>query len=151
MIYFVQPIDGGPIKIGCSENVPFRIKQLETHYDRRLALLATIEGDRKVEAEVHARFAHLRLGRTEQFRPGPELVAFIGRPLLVGINPEAVEAIKPSGKGQKPLVIGLRGSAEYKAWLVALAEHEGMTVSQLCLYVVRKYARQIGFRDPPKR
>jgi hypothetical protein len=34
----------------------------------------------------------LRLGRTEQFRPGADLLEFIGRPLLVGVNPDAVEA-----------------------------------------------------------
>jgi hypothetical protein len=50
-----------------------------------------MEGDREREADIHGRFAHLRLGRTEQFRPGADLMAFIGRPLLVNPDPDAVE------------------------------------------------------------
>lgn len=82
MVYFVQPIDGGPIKIGCSRDVPTRIQQLESHYGCRLALLATMEGGRSEERAIHERFAHLRFGRTEQFQPGPDLMDFIGRPLF---------------------------------------------------------------------
>jgi hypothetical protein len=98
VIYFCQDVDGGSIKIGCSNDVPARVRQLESHYRRPLALLATIEGSRATEAEVHARFGHLRVGRTEQFKPAAELLEFIGRPLLVGANPDAVEAMPATAK-----------------------------------------------------
>lgn len=94
MIYFLQPVDGGPVKIGFTDHLGVRHKQLEAHYGRPLALLATMEGGRSTEAEIHGRFAHLRFGRTEQFRPGPDLMAFINRPLLVDANPDVVEAMK---------------------------------------------------------
>jgi len=90
MIYFAQ-IDGGPIKIGCSENVDARLRQLETLYRRPVALLGTMPGDDDRETEIHERFRHLRFGRKEQFRPAEDLMAFIGKPLLVSPNPDAVE------------------------------------------------------------
>lgn len=103
MIYFMQPTAGGPVKIGHAGNVDIRHAQLESHYGCELVVLATMDGGRDEEAEIHERFAHLRLKgknqrgrRPEQFRPAPELMEFIGRPLLVGANPDATEAMKPS-------------------------------------------------------
>ena len=95
MIYFAQ-LPGGSIKIGTTVDVEARLQSLESHYGTELALLATMPGDRSVEAEIHERFSHLRLGRTEQFQPAADLMAFIGRPLLVDPNPDAVE-----GKAQQ--------------------------------------------------
>jgi hypothetical protein len=96
VVYFLEPTGGGPIKIGFSHDVPKRIKELKSHFGTPLTLLATIEGGREREREIHARFAHMRLGKTEQFRPAPELLEFIGRPLLVGVNPDTVEAMPRS-------------------------------------------------------
>jgi hypothetical protein len=98
-IYFAQPTDGGPIKIGTTGDVESRLRQLETHYGRPMALLATMPGGRDEERAIHEQFAHLRFGRTEQFRPAPDLLAFIGRPLLVDPNHEAVEVISVQSKG----------------------------------------------------
>jgi hypothetical protein len=95
MIYFAQAVDGGPIKISCSQDIDNRLLQLKDHYGRPIALLATKPGDFDTEAEIHARFAHLRLGRTEQFRPAPELMEFIGRPLLTAPDPDAIEPMPP--------------------------------------------------------
>ncbi len=95
MIYFMQAIEGGPVKIGHSKDVDARRAQLEAHYRKPLALLGTRKGGRLEEREIHQRFAHLRFGKTEQFRPAADLMEFIGRPLLVGANPETVEAMKP--------------------------------------------------------
>lgn len=99
-VYFAQDLNGGPIKIGHSIDVSARIKTLESHYGRPLALLATRPGGKDEERAVHERFAHLRLidsgrqGRQpEQFRPAAELMEFIGRPLLVSPNPDAIEAM----------------------------------------------------------
>lgn len=77
MIYFMQPPDGGPIKIGYSDAPDVRHKALQLHYGRELVILATMNGGREREAEIHLRFAHLRFGITEQFRPDSELLDFI--------------------------------------------------------------------------
>jgi hypothetical protein len=63
-----------------------------------LAVLATMPGNLDDEREIHARFDQLRFGRTEQFRPAPDLMAFVGRPLLVDANPDAVEAMPTTRK-----------------------------------------------------
>ncbi len=93
MIYFVQPVTGGPIKIGATVNVERRRLQLEARYGCSLVILATMEGDQDREREIHARFAHLRLGQTEQFQPAADLMDFIERPLLVNPNADTVQSI----------------------------------------------------------
>lgn len=91
MIYFAQ-LPTGAIKIGYTEDVDQRTRSLGAHYSCDVEILHTMEGDRSTEQALHERFAHLRFGRTEQFRPGRDLVEFIGLPLFVSANPEAVEA-----------------------------------------------------------
>lgn len=93
-VYFVMLGDAGPIKIGFSDNVPKRMGELERHYGVTPTLLHTEPGGRPEEDAWHERFAEARLGRTEQFRPVPELMDAIGLPLLVSENPDAVEAVQ---------------------------------------------------------
>ena len=93
MIYCAQ-LPTGTIKIGYSDDVTTRIEQLEQHYGVPLVLLYTEPGGKAEERAWHARFKHLRCGQTEQFRPGPDLMEAIGRPLLVSSNSETVEAIR---------------------------------------------------------
>jgi hypothetical protein len=150
VIYFIQSVDGGPIKIGSTDNLRERLKALEVHYGRPLALLATMPGDREREAEIHAQFSHLRFGRTEQFRPASDLMDFINRPLLVYPSPNTVEAMNGNDT-RKPMVVQMRGSEEWKAWIEGLAEKEGFTVAMLLERTARKWAKEIGYPDPPKR
>lgn len=91
VICFIQDVNGGPIKIGYSKNVANRHRQLEKRFGRKLAVLATMPGEFAEEREIHERFSHLRFKDTEQFRPGPDLLAFIGRPLMVSPIPDLVE------------------------------------------------------------
>jgi hypothetical protein len=92
MIYFAQ-LETGAIKIGTTGDMESRLQNLERHYGP-MSILKTIPGGPDEETAIHERFAHLRLSKAEQFRPAPELMEFIGMPLLVGANPDAVEAIK---------------------------------------------------------
>jgi hypothetical protein len=145
MIYFLQPTDGGTIKIGYTvNNVDSRRKQLETYYKQPLAILATIPGGRAREREIHEQFAEHRLGRTEQFRPDPEIMAFIGRPLLVDPNPAAVEMMSPSGKN-----ISFRVSGEYSEWLERLAKRHRTTLAGLIDRAIAEWAESQGFDEPP--
>jgi hypothetical protein len=107
-----------------------------------------MRGGRATEKMIHAEFGHLRIGRTEQFRPAPELIAFIGKPLLVGINPDTVEAMKPVAN---LTIVEIRGSKEWKEWVEEIADKECATVSKLFERAVRKFAKENGYRDPPKR
>src|SRR4051812_15504369 len=67
MIYFAQ-LPTGAIKIGTTEGLDHRLQGLGTHYGKPVALLGTMPGGREAEREIHRRFAHLRIRRSEQFR-----------------------------------------------------------------------------------
>lgn len=149
MIYVVQAVDGGPLKIGFSDNVPARVKQLESHYRRPLAVLATIPGGREEERAIHERFSHLRFGKTEQFRPDPDLLAFIGRPLFVNAIP-VIEAMNVRSTARDAL-IAVKCWAAYKHWVEEFAEMERITPSSLIDIAIMEWAKVRGFKAPPKR
>lgn len=135
MIYFAQ-LPTGAIKIGTSENVDARLGQLERHYRHPVALLHTIDGGRDIEREMHERFGHLRFGKTEQFRPGPDLMEFIGKPLLVGANPEAVEATESFSSKLVPVRFMMPPKAYEE--LTRQAERVGLSNSSYAKMLVMK-------------
>ena len=77
MIYFAR-LATGAIKIGTAVDPRKRIRGLVSVYDTPVILLKTLPGGPEEERAIHQRFAHLRLGKKEQFRPGPDLLEFIG-------------------------------------------------------------------------
>lgn len=100
MIYFAQPVGGGPVKIGCSDDVERRLKCLESQYRIPLSLLKVVPGGREEERAFHERFAAHRFPGTEQFRPVADLLEFLGVPILAGANPDTVEAMpERTGRG----------------------------------------------------
>jgi hypothetical protein len=147
VVYFIQPARGGPIKIGTTGDLELRLRQLDADYGLTWAVLGTTPGGVEEERALHGRFAHLRLGRTEQFRPARELLEFIGRPLLVGANPDAVEVLAPLvGR------VAIPGTPEWIKWLEEAAEHCRLDTSKLLDIAVASYAAQQGFpkRPPPR-
>lgn len=133
MIYFAQ-LPSGAVKIGKADDVDARLVQLEQQYRQPLSLLHVMEGSFEVERQIHRRFRHLRIegGRgREQFRPAPDLMEFIGRPLLVSPNPDAVEAVEAVGlreNGHGLMTVRLEAPLVKKAQ--AIAREQGMPVSQ---------------------
>lgn len=77
MIYFIQPVSGGLIKIGYAINPQKRLAEIQRMSPATLRILATIEGDRKREAELHRQYASLRI-YGEWFRAEKRLLEFIG-------------------------------------------------------------------------
>jgi hypothetical protein len=121
----------GAIKIGFSDDVPNRLGRLAWEYGCELDLLHTMPGDRSVESELHEMFSHLRFGRTEQFQPAPELMAFMGRPALATENPEDVEVVETKGccihfsLSEKTLgkIESIRAAQEIAASQAAIVRH----------------------------
>lgn len=146
MIYFLQSPSGGPVKIGHSVNVPARVAKLVAYYGQPLSILATMEGGRSEERVIHGRFAHLRFGRTEQFRPDRELMEFIQRPLLVGATPDAAGAMPTSVRN-----VVVTGSPEWVEWLQAGAKFCRTDVSKMIDVALVEYAKTKGFNEPPPR
>lgn len=77
MIYFAK-LASGAIKIGTAVDPQKRIRGLASVYDTSVILLGTMPGGPEEEREIHQRFEHLRFGKKEQFKPGPDLLEFIG-------------------------------------------------------------------------
>jgi hypothetical protein len=74
--YFIEG-EEGKIKIGKAKNVQRRLCQLQTGSASPLKLLHVLYEDR--EANLHKRFAHLRIPGGEWFRSSPALLEFIQR------------------------------------------------------------------------
>ncbi len=148
MVYFVQAIEGGPIKIGTTANLDVRLKTLESIYGRPLAVLAIMEGGHDVEREIHARFNAHRFGRTEQFRPASELMAFIGRPLLAC----AGDVIEMPVRANSKTLFAVKGSEEWFEWLKQYADFAGVSMMSAIDLALKDKARRDGFPEAmPKR
>lgn len=148
-VYFAQPVAGGPIKIGCSANVAARVRTLSSYYGQPFAILATVDGDYETEKQLHQKFAHLRLGRTEQFRPEAELLAFIARPLFAATTGQPVEAVQPRKVLDRP---GRLTRAEGGRRIKEARKAAGMTQGQAAAKMGMKqpsFAQyELGRRDP---
>jgi hypothetical protein len=75
-VYVVRPAGADVVKIGKAFDVAKRLASLQTGQSARLELLAELPGGHRLEAELHKRFAHLRV-RGEWFRAEPELLAYV--------------------------------------------------------------------------
>lgn len=76
MIYFVQAIDGGPIKIGYTGNVRKRLSGLRSSNPTYLILLGVMDGDREMEKHLHGKFKKIQ---GEWFEPARKLFDFINQ------------------------------------------------------------------------
>ena len=76
MIYFIQAVSGGPIKIGYAKNIWSRLGGLQTSHPEKLTVLGYIEGDLETERSLHDRFAESRLSG-EWFTDTCRIRAFI--------------------------------------------------------------------------
>jgi len=74
MIYFVQALTGGPIKIGFSDNVRRRMSELRSANGQHLVLLGVMDGGKSLEQHLHTKFKRLQ---GEWFDATPELFTFI--------------------------------------------------------------------------
>lgn len=93
-VYFCQAGARGPIKIGFSTQVTKRLGTIARNFfdwppaERAkfkvgsghrcdVRLRGVVRGKGADEWDTHRRFARLRLGRTEWFKPGPDLLQYI--------------------------------------------------------------------------
>jgi len=111
-VYFMQPIHGGTIKIGYSDDIQGWRERLQRHYVCKLRILKVMEGGYQEEWEIHQRFAHLRIGFTEQFRPEPELMDFLGHPRMLDEDLKAARRMEVSGSIRRRTPQTLRACEE---------------------------------------
>lgn len=58
---------------------------------------------------------------------------------------------RPKSQLRRASVLNLKGTPEFAAWLVALAEHCNQTQADAVTQALIAYAEQRGFRPPPLR
>ena len=75
-IYFIQLVNGGPIKIGYAKNITRRLNALQVAHAYPLKLLHSFQAHAFVELALHYKFKKLRL-LGEWFEPSHELLYFI--------------------------------------------------------------------------
>lgn len=76
MIYFIQAVGSGHIKIGLARDVKKRIRGLQTGSSYLLRIIGIIDAPDSLEKELHKKFAKFKI-KNEWFRPDPELLAYI--------------------------------------------------------------------------
>lgn len=60
VVYAIRAQNSGLVKIGTTRHLPKRLRTIRTSCGSDLVVLAIVAGDRQVEGEWHAAFAHLR-------------------------------------------------------------------------------------------
>lgn len=81
-VYFIT--NGFNIKIGYTNNVKRRLKQLNTGSDQQLFLLGYINGTKETEANLHRFFIKYKLRQNgEWFEPSSELLDYINTNNLI--------------------------------------------------------------------
>lgn len=80
-VYFIQGVDGGPIKIGTSTDVESRLRTLQCASPVKLRVVGVVSGGVGLESQLHRRLALHRL-HGEWFAAAPEVIAAIGEVLL---------------------------------------------------------------------
>ena len=75
-VYFIQAGVNGAIKIGYTDNVGKRLKQIQTGNPHKLNLLKVVNGGFDVESSIHKLFSEYRL-EGEWFTPSREIMEYI--------------------------------------------------------------------------
>lgn len=116
MIYVIQAVIGGPVKIGFTECDPrFRLSALQCGSPFKLRLLKATYGDKAVERALHHRFAILRQ-HGEWFDPQGELADWIdGKEIDIAYDPGPPPVYGPLMAEYQEIVDELQGSPA-SAW-----------------------------------
>lgn len=100
-VYWVQPEDGGNIKIGCSHRPVDRLASLLAWSPVPLRLVATAPGDRATEAYVHFRMREHR-AHSEWFRPAEAVLELMNAVRQSGANSNLPAATWPKTAFMSP-------------------------------------------------
>lgn len=58
---------------------------------------------------------------------------------------------KTPDEGRRPVVLTMKGTPDYKAWLQRAADHCGLSVTSMVTMAVRRYVKGQGFEEPPPK
>lgn len=80
-VYFIHASLGNTVKIGYSTDPEDRLSHLQSAHARELKLLGVLEGNRKMEKQLHRAFRGYRI-RGEHFRMTGAVLAFINQEVV---------------------------------------------------------------------
>lgn len=78
VVYFIQAISGGPIKIGYTKSISQRLAATQTHSAERMIVIASFPGGAAEEGALHWKLKAHRVNG-EWYSPAPEVMAEIER------------------------------------------------------------------------
>lgn len=117
VVYFIQSVNGGPIKIGHASNLLARLKHIQVSNPEQLCIVAVCAGGRALERELHAKFSDSHI-RGEWFHPTPDILAEIDAHRLTTPDPlprRPKPPVKPETPGPDPFLEEVRRDGD--AWL----------------------------------
>lgn len=150
MIYFIQPIEGGPIKIGTSIRLTQRLKELAAAHQCELRVLAVMAGGYAEEAELHRKFSHLKVVN-EWFEAGDDLLGFIVESANQWDGVDEVPpvlALSPAKIGSEAIVLAKKAAALKE---MTLYDFLTMAVLEVAEREIQKEAARLANPRPPKR
>lgn len=100
LIYFLQPVGGGLIKIGCSKYPAERLVAYARLSPIKLELITSAPGIRMCEFVLHQRFDANR-SHFEWFRPEPDLIDFVWSVVAAGQLPADVHEIAAAAAARR--------------------------------------------------
>ena len=80
--YFIQSVNGGPIKIGKTDHLKRRLAEMQTANPFRLRYLLVLPEGTVTEKEMHGAFEEHRIDGGEWFHPENEILDFIEEHLV---------------------------------------------------------------------
>lgn len=131
MIYFLLNEDERRIAIGVAEHIHSRLDQLRRAHGKALRVLAVVDGDLSVAAEIRARFSYLRV-IGDWHRIDTAMTEFIER------------EGSPWGGGLTT------GTPEYQDRLAELAARSGIPAATLLELTLTEWAEGHGFSGEPE-
>lgn len=132
-VYFMQGVEGGPVKIGTSNDPARRLRQVMDWVPFDLRILAAAPGGFLTEAYLHHKFHAARL-RREWFAPTESLMAFVDEVAGAGRIPGwdmELDGAFPHAKARSRTKELLSQTGKTVA---DLAAHLGLSVTTLSVY-----------------
>lgn len=123
-VYFVQAVDGGPIKIGFSENPLERLRALQMASPASLRLVALVPGSYADEAAVHAHLHAHRL-HGEWFTDHEDVLDVLRAPLST--LPRAVALRRNIWDEARGAMLAVRDETTRALTLIDAKDFNGLT------------------------
>lgn len=136
VVYFMRRENDGLIKIGTTTAISERFRALDREHGATLEILGVMEGDKRLESDLHLRFSRSRV-EGEWFSPSIDLLDYI-----------KTFSVEWDGIGEKPVRVDLPPDVHDLLRLVAAYRRVSMAAlaREFVERMVRDEAKERGIR-----